>query len=234
MTMKFSRFVAVMMLVLCQAVVTQAALFNYNAAQIASARADGDFTIGTLFQVNTTQFITHLGAQDVDAASNADDPDGADGLTGFADDDGFFRDSRAGGAGISVGLWDATGSTLLGSVVVTSNDVNIGSWRYAPLAAPITLVAGTSYLIGANVGGGIEWFLDNGFGTAPFSAGPGITILQNRFNTASTLAAPLSDGGATLGRWAAANAIAIVPEPATASLALLGTLGLVLRRRRQA
>ncbi len=71
------------------------------------------------------------------------------------------------GSFIDVGLWNATGTTLLGSVRLISAGQVIDSWRWHQLASPQVLQADTQYLIGAPVGGGIEWFQH----PAPFSAG---------------------------------------------------------------
>jgi hypothetical protein len=211
-----------------------AVVIEYNSLQIANARVDGPYTIGNVFRVNQPLgiIVTHLGIQDVDAASDAQDPDGADGLTGFADNDGFFRDTFGGGAPLSVGLWSADGLTLLASATVSSTDPVVGSYRYVTLATPVTLATGTSYLLGANIGGGIEWFLDNPT-TAPFSAGSGITLEGNRYAIGGELSAPVTDGGLTTGRWAPANAqFIVVPEPHTLGIGLIGSVGLFLRRRR--
>jgi len=215
--------------ILASSAAAQAVVFKYDPSLIGSARGDGPYVVGSLIQVGASnQLITHLGAQDADAAVDAQDPDGADGLTGFADDDGFFRGF------IDVGLWNATGTTLLGSVRVTSGDPVVGTYRYARMSTPVVLLAGTQYLLGATVGGGIEWFIDDGSAPVPFSTEVGFTLLQNRFANGGTLAAPTLDGGGTLGRWAPANAAAFIPEPATATMALLGLGGLMMRRRRMA
>jgi hypothetical protein len=83
-------------------------------------------------------------------------------------------------------------------------------------------------LIGAAVGGGIEWFLDGT--TSPFSSNSGFTLVRNVFAPGGTLTAPLSDGGGNIGRWGPANAL-VVPEPATASLLVAGLVGLARVRR---
>ena len=80
----------------------------------------------------TAQQLTHLGVQDADAAVDANDPDGADGLTGYADDDGFFN----GAAGVQVGIWNSAG-TLLASASVVSTDPYFAGWRYKAVT-PIT------------------------------------------------------------------------------------------------
>lgn len=51
----------------------------------------------------------------------------------------------------SVGLWDATTHALLASAVVPAQGaVEVGSFWYAPLAAPITLTSGHSYVLAAS------------------------------------------------------------------------------------
>lgn len=187
------------------------AVLKYDPTQQGAARADGPYTVGSLVQMGSEdQIITHLGVQDADAAVDAQDPDGADGLTGFADDDGFFVGP------INVGLWTADGSTLLASASVSSADPYIGSWRYTPIAAgPVTLQANTDYLIGAAVGGGIEWFIDGA--TTPFAADDAATLVGNRFASGGTLTAPTNDGGGSIGRWGPANMMEM-PAPVPGAL----------------
>lgn len=220
----------------CWNTAAAATLLNYNGAMQGGARADGPYTVGHIFDTEAADvFITHLGVQDADSPVDGQDPDGADGLTGYADDDGLFIDTYGGGSGIQVGLWNADGSTELASVQVTSSDPVIGSWRYAPIpGGPITLQANTRYLIGAFVGGGREWFIDGetGFANQPFSANTGFTLVGTRYLSGS-FGAPTSNGGGAVGRWGAANATAI-PEPATFAalgLALVGIRRYVKRRK---
>ena len=220
----------VFMAVLAAPTLSHAIVLDYNPAIQGTARGDGPWVIGTLFQVGPqNQLITHLGAQDADAAATANDPDGADGLTGFADDDGFVRPF------IDVGLWDATGTTLLAQARVLTTDPVVDSWRWHALTSAVVLQANTQYLIGATVGAGIEWFIDDVTAPVPFTANPGFSLIQNRFisSPTGTLLAPTSNGTGVLGRWGAANAASLIPEPATATLLLL-TGGLFIRRRRLA
>jgi hypothetical protein len=182
-----------------------------------SPRGDGPFTIGNLIEIGSTPItINALGAQDLSSSGN-----------GAPASDGFFGD-------VTVGVWTADGSSLLGSVTIPASGAGstlIDTYRYMALSpdlsTEITLAANTDYLIGATVGAGIEWFTDAAAG--PYT-GDGVTILESRFS--STLgAAPTSAGGLDPGRWAPANAT-FVPEPGTSLLAGLAGMGLLLRRRR--
>jgi hypothetical protein len=181
-------------------------LYYEAAASPAAARLDGPYTIGSRIRVATSQQLTHLGVQDADAAVDANDPDGADGLTGYADDDGFLN----GSTGIQVGLWNAAG-TQLASATVVSSDPHFGGWRYKAVT-PVTLTANTDYYLGARAGNGIEWFLDNGSGTAIFAPEAGVSLLQSTFATGGSLARPTNDGTLTIGRWGAANALLGAPS----------------------
>ncbi len=184
-----------------------AMLFYTPAASPADARLDGPYTVGSRIRVGATaQQLTHLGVQDADAAVDANDPDGADGLTGYADDDGFLN----GAAGVQVGIWNGAG-TLLATASVVSTDPHFAGWRYKAVT-PITLAANTDYYIGARVGVGVEWFLDSASGTPPFAAEPEFSVTLNTFATGAALARPANDGTLTLGRWGAANALLGAPS----------------------
>jgi hypothetical protein len=137
-----------------------------------------------------------------------------------------------------VGLWSADGSTLLATAQVTnSNPAQAGGYRYTSIT-PITLTAGTDYLIGAYVGGGNAFFGDGG-ASAPYS-GDAVTIVNDVFNSngGTGLQAPLSDGGNAIGRWGPASFLATTPAPEPSSVVALvglGAMGLFLfaRRRRK-
>jgi len=72
-----------------------------------------------------------------------------------------FGDFGQNGFAVShqVGLWSTgAGNPLLGSVTLSAGagDPLTGEWRFATLAAPITLTAGTQYFIGATTNIGIN------------------------------------------------------------------------------
>jgi hypothetical protein len=204
-----------------------ATVMNYAGTAAVTARGDGPYTIGSIFQVNVTGVqITHLGVMDADNPGDA-------GNNGFADSDGFANDGT-----ISVGLWswDGTTATLLTPVTFTvgTTDTYSDGYRYAALTTPVDLVSGQQYILGARVGAGIEWFLDGGANPAQFSTTPGdFTLIKSTHNNGGAFSvAPTIDGTSTLGRWGAANAMyTIVPEPSTALLGGLGLLALLRRRR---
>ncbi len=163
-------------------------LFNVNnpIPDGTATRGDGPFTVGTAFVVGAEPVVVNeLGVMDVNG-------------------DGYY-------APVSVGLWNEDGRVLLGSVTVTGSDALIGYSRYHALTAPVTLSANTTYLIGARVGAGIEWFLDS-WPNDLVTPNPRITILESRYATGDALAAPTSSGGASA-RWCPANAALVTSDP---------------------
>ena len=138
-------------------------------------------------------------------------------------------------APVTVGLWNASGTTLLATATVNNSDpAQAGGYRYASIT-PITLTAGTDYLIGAYVGGGIQWFGDASPGSA--YTGDLVTLETSVYNPAVGLNEPLDSSGSAAGRWAPANFFGDrCPEPSSVvALCGLGAMGLVLvaRRRRK-
>lgn len=203
-----------------------ASILTYTPQSGTVSQSGGTHTIGSRIQVNVTGLsITQLGVMDTTGS----------GTTGS---DGFVA---AGNVSVGIWSWDpgtnTASATPLAQATVGDSDTLIGGYRYVTLATPLALISGQQYLIGAYVGGGIEWWLEdntlNGVGGGPemISASSGdFTLLDNRFVSGS-FGAPVNFGGGTgAGRWGAANAM-VVPE---ASSALLGGLGLLalLRRRR--
>jgi hypothetical protein len=152
------------------------------------ARAEGPYTIGNSFTVGSLPMVVDkLGAMDTL------------GSFPWLGSDGFVAGS------IQVGLWTANGATLLASATVSSSDPIDGFYRYYTLPVPVTLSANTTYLIGARVGAGIEWFLDANL-NAVVTADAGITVAQAGYATGEVLAAPVNNGSNHARRWAAANA----------------------------
>jgi hypothetical protein len=204
------------------------AAINYDNS-LSGARSDGPYTVGNLFQVGSHNLLlTALGIPDINLSGQIG--------TGFQS------------TPLEVGLWTSTG-TLIATASVATTDPLTGSYRYdtqlfsdmahtSPISS-VTLTAGTSYLIGALVGGGNQWFGDSGSPTvAPYSGNGIVSLVEAQFNAGGTLSAPLSAGGDAAGRWAPANFLATtVPEPSALVLGGLGLVGLcwgATRRRRQA
>lgn len=183
-------------------------------------RSDGAYTVGNTFTVSSASNleVTALGVMDVSL-------------------DGFLGT-------VQVGLWNASGTTLLASITsgFNSGNTTVGNYRFQTLGAPVTLTANTTYLIGALVGGpgngNFETFVDNN-GAAAISTTPAaatyLTLGASVFNIGATLAAPTTAGGAPVGRWGPANLqFSAVPEPSTyAALFGLGALGFAAWRRRR-
>ncbi|HEV2693588.1 MAG TPA: glycoside hydrolase [Verrucomicrobiae bacterium] len=142
-------------------------------------RGDGPYTTGNTFTVaDKNVVVDKLGVMDIG-------------------NDGFY-------APVQAGIWSADGTSLLATVTVSSSDPYIGGYRYHALATPVTLSAGVTYLIGARVGSGIEWFYD-ALPATLVNASPAIFLGDSCFNNAANLAAPTNSSG-FVARWAAANA----------------------------
>ncbi|MGH6998727.1 MAG: PEPxxWA-CTERM sorting domain-containing protein [Phenylobacterium sp.] len=152
--------------------------------------AGGDWTMGWAFEVTTSQQLLGLGAFDYQ-------------------EDGLYLDHE-------VGIWDASGA-LLASVVVTSADPLISGYRFASIA-PLTLKAGSTYVVGA---------ADYGFYRDPIpvvgtmTIAPGVTYLESRYFRGTGLHLP---EGVMTGSQPAGNILlgSAVPEPATWAMMIIG------------
>ena len=173
-------------------------------------------TLGWSFTANETLIVDSLGFWD----------NGSNGLV----------------AAHQVGIWDGTGSTLLGTVTVQQGTGSAvmgpviagGSFRFESLATPIVLDQGQNYIIGA--------YTNNSDSFATLTSGlttsSDITFLQSRRSPfQSGFIAPLpndpADGTAYFGPNFTFTA---VPEPSTFALLGIGGLALVgygWRRKRQ-
>ncbi|MEX0746005.1 MAG: DUF4082 domain-containing protein [Phycisphaeraceae bacterium] len=138
------------------------------------------------------------------------------------DEDGLAQDHR-------VGLWDSSGS-LVGEVTVASGigATLIDGFRYVDLAGPVTLTLGQSYTIGAETfdGTGADLFRDDGTSaTLGAEIGSPAALYRETYNR------PEYEHPGT--GFVAPNMVyAPVPEPASLTLAGLGGLALLVRRRR--
>ena len=113
-----------------------------------------------------------------------------------------------------VGLWNSSG-TLLASVTVQSGTGSelIGNWRYETLPTPVTLTAGSTYIIGAQVTSGGDKWTDNGNSPIEFAINPAYSIGSppNVFSNGS-FAFPNLDGLLAPLRWAPANLLPATPQ----------------------
>lgn len=143
------------------------------------SRTDGPYTVGSVITVKAQNLVvTHLGALD---------PRG----TGFA-------------SPVSVGLWSRDGGILIAQINVLTSDPLTNGYRYHALGSPVTLNAGTSYLIGARVGAGITPYPDS-WPANLIKAAPSILTGNAGYAGGTSLIAPTNTGDYAT-RWASANA----------------------------
>jgi len=165
---------------------------------------NGPFTLGWEFQANTAEIVTALGAFD----------DSQDGLNESHD----------------VGLWDANGVLLASTTIASGTGAAlINQFRYNSVA-PVTLVAGQDYFIGAVWLDGADPMV---FAATGLTTDPSITYLSSAYIAGGTLTDPtFLDGG--LGGYFGPNLIgSTVPEPLSLSLFGAGLAGAAAIRRRK-
>ena len=138
-----------------------------------------------------------------------------------------------------VGLWDSTGALLASVTVPAGFDVTFeGGWRYVELSENVTLIAGETYTLGAEVFDGGDFWSDAlflGDGVPDFSLQSGIVGVSSGYKNVHVgggFALPTLDGALTPYRWAPANA-RVVPEPSSLLLAAIAGLALCLFPRRR-
>lgn len=147
---------------------------------------------------------------------------------------GGYNSPTGWGGTQEVGLWDADGN-LIASAMVTNSDTAIGDWYFASIA-PVALVVGEDYIVGAQGG-------SNFAGELPMNVNPDITYVEDQyfnFGEASPLT-PLTEPTGTeditspsSAGWFGGNVefgSASAPEPGTDFLVAAGLLGLGLFRR---
>jgi hypothetical protein len=163
------------------------------------------FTLGWEFTVNIDVLITDLGLYDAS-------------LNGLAESH-------------DLGLF-SSGGALLASATIPSGTSGtlIDQFRYVSIA-PIWLLAGSTYRIGAVYTSGLDALVFPGFGATVVSTNPSISYLDSRFAVSGTLANPTLSGGQGGYFGPNLNGTA-VPEPATLALMGAGLAALYRRRRR--
>ena len=123
----------------------------------------------------------------------------------------------------NVGLWTDSG-TLLASAIVTSGDPSQDSFYFHSIT-PTLLTAGQSYVVGAQMGGGLLTY----YGGA-FTMADGLSFTGNRWDVSGTLAMPtsydgvLNDPGYLGGNLLVGSA---TPEPSSTGLMVLGLFAVV-------
>ncbi len=133
-----------------------------------------------------------------------------------------------------VGLWTDAGA-LLGSVTVQVNSGLVGSFRYEPLGAPISLTAGDFYRVGA-----VDVNADGDLYTSSVTSlttDPNIVFTGSARNATTGLTFPDIHTPGGQGRFGpnllVSAASSSAPEPGTLALLALGIVGGVVARRRK-
>jgi hypothetical protein len=135
---------------------------------------------------------------------------------------------------LEVGVWNSTG-TLLASANILGTDPESASYVYdSNLSAPLQLLSGQTYFIGAFATTGVlPWVISNNntgpnyFAASSLSFASGSSSFFNGSGFNATVG-----GGNPGGAWGPANFLATTPEPASLGLLCLGGLPLLARRRR--
>jgi PEP-CTERM putative exosortase interaction domain len=135
----------------------------------------------------------------------------------------------------NVGLWTASG-TLLASTAVTSTDPSQDSFYFHPIT-PISLSAGQDYVVGAQMGGGVQTY----FGGA-YTMADGLQYIGSRWVSSASLVMPTDyDGSASDPGYLGGNLLigSATPEPSSTGLMVLGLFAILAgiagrSRKRQA
>jgi hypothetical protein len=133
-------------------------------------------------------------------------------------EDGFTAD-------VEVGLW-TEGGAFLTSTTVTSLDPLTNGFRFATLDDSVSLISGSNYVIG-----GLLQQPDIFRTLATVTNSSGVTWLDSRGKTTSTLDFPDEEGDVAGSYFGANFQYESVPAPATLALFGIGLLGLSWSRR---
>jgi hypothetical protein len=124
----------------------------------------------------------------------------------------------------NVGLWTDSG-TLLASAIVTSGDPSQDSFYFHPIT-PTLLTAGQSYVVGAQMGGGVQTY----FGGA-YTMADGLQYVGSRWISSASLVMPNSyDGSSSDPGYFGGNLLvaSATPEPSSTGLMVLGFFALLV------
>ena len=126
------------------------------------------------------------------------------------------------GGSFAVGLWTDSG-TLIASTFVTSADPSQDSFFFHSIA-PVSLITGQNYVVGAQMGGGVQTY----FGGA-YTMADGLEYLGNRWDSSASLIMPTSNDGTFndpgyLGGNLLISTATATPEPSSTGLLVLGVL----------
>lgn len=172
-------------------------------------------TVGFEFTPSVNMTVTALGYYDYKNGSSSDVGDG-------------LLDSP------QVGLWaKATGAELTRVTIPSGTSATLdGVFRYLTLATPISLTAGTAYVVGAEVQSGAthDVFADSVL-TTTYAAD--VSGLGARWSSDYPLGNPTNVNGTMTGYFGPNIEYSVVPEPAAITLLLSPVVGLLRRRRSQ-
>ena len=131
--------------------------------------------------------------------------------------------SLPGSGSFAVGLWTDSG-TLVASTFVTSADPSQDSFFFHSIA-PVSLIAGQNYVVGAQMGGGVLTYFGGGYTMAD-----GLAFLGNRWITSPSLVMPTNyDGALNDPGYLGGNFLigASTPEPSSTGLIMLGLFAIL-------
>jgi len=122
-----------------------------------------------------------------------------------------------------VELWDTTGTSSLGSVTVSAGTGTPNGFLYTPLGMPLTLAAGQTYRLGAEVFGGGDKYRNSVGAGSGVVISPDFTVTHGVYEF-STSVNPSNIGNSTPYIGPNFQYELVVPEPSSIALLLVGSL----------